>query len=69
VTLLGCVYNTHLMCIGQPAQALARQAKFWLEPIGLAANYGYRAHELTEIEQLVREHHAHLLEAWNEHLG
>ena len=45
------------------------QAKFWLEPIGLAANYGYRAHELTEIEQLVREHYAHLMEAWNEHLG
>jgi hypothetical protein len=45
------------------------QAKFWLDPIGLAANYGFRAHELNEIERLTEEHQALLLEAWNEHLG
>jgi Domain of unknown function (DUF4160) len=45
------------------------QAKFWLEPVRLAANYGFRAHELTEIELIVREHQAQLLEAWHEHLG
>jgi hypothetical protein len=45
------------------------QAKFWLEPIALASNYGFKAHELNEIERLVREHQLELLEAWHEHLG
>lgn len=45
------------------------EAKFWLDPPGLAANYGFKAHELTEIERLVRERRADLLEAWYEHLG
>ena len=31
------------------------QAKFWLEPVALAANYGFRGHELNEIEDLVAE--------------
>lgn len=45
------------------------EAKFWLEPVMLAANYGFRAHELTEIELIVREHRNQLLEAWYEHFG
>jgi len=45
------------------------QAKFWLDPVQLAYNYGFKAHELTEIEQIVREHRAEFLEAWREHLG
>lgn len=31
------------------------EAKFWLDPVTLAANYGFRAHELNEIESMVRE--------------
>jgi hypothetical protein len=42
------------------------QAKFWLDPIRLASNYGFRAHELSEMEKIVQEHQAELLEAWNE---
>jgi hypothetical protein len=42
------------------------QAKFWLEPVRLASNYGFRAHELNEIERIIQEHHEELLEAWNE---
>ena len=42
------------------------QAKFWLEPINLALNYGFRANELNEIERIIQEHHEELLEAWNE---
>jgi hypothetical protein len=45
------------------------QAKFWLEPITLAANYGFRAYELNEIERIVRENQSLFLEAWYEHLG
>ena len=44
------------------------QAKFWLESIVLAANYGFRGHELNEIERLIEENQELLLEAWNEHL-
>jgi hypothetical protein len=28
------------------------EAKFWLEPVALAANYGFRAHELNRIERI-----------------
>ena len=45
------------------------QAKFWLEPVELAANYGFKAHELNEIERIVRLNQAQLVEAWYEHLG
>ncbi len=45
------------------------EAKFWLSPVALAANYGFNAHELNEIQQLVDEYRELLLEAWNEHLS
>ncbi len=45
------------------------EAKFWLDPVMLGANYGFRAHELNEIESMVRENQIQLLEAWYEHLG
>jgi len=45
------------------------QAKFWLDPIELASNYGFRGHELNEIERIIQEHEAELMEAWHEHLG
>ena len=42
-------------------------AKFWLNPVQLAANFGFRAHELREI--IVFEQQARFLEAWNEFFG
>jgi hypothetical protein len=45
------------------------EAKFWLDPILLAANYGFNGRELNEIERLVELHEAGLREAWNEHFG
>ncbi len=51
------------------AKAESSQAKFWLDPIALASNYGFKAHELNEIERIIAEHQAELLEAWHEHLG
>jgi len=44
-------------------------AKFWLEPVALAKNIGFRAHELRLIETLVNQHQADFLEAWNGHFG
>jgi hypothetical protein len=37
-------------------QASSDEAKFWLDPIGLASNYGFRGRDLTEIERLVWDH-------------
>ena len=50
-------------------KAAEDEAKFWLEPVQVAANYGFRTREINEIERLVREHKELLLEAWNEHLS
>jgi hypothetical protein len=47
-------------------KAESDRTKFWLDPIVLASNYGFRAHELNEIERIVQEHKDVLLEAWNE---
>ena len=44
-------------------------AKFWLDPIGLARNLGFSAHELGTIERMLTNHQQELLEAWNERFG
>ena len=44
-------------------------AKFWLDPVSLAENVGYRRHELHDILRLLTEHHDQLLNAWHEYFG
>ncbi|MGH9515758.1 MAG: DUF4160 domain-containing protein [Terriglobales bacterium] len=44
-------------------------AKFWLDPIQLARNFGFRAHELRAIQPVVEDHEKDFLEAWNEFFG
>jgi hypothetical protein len=44
-------------------------AKFWLQPIALARNLGFKAHELRKIQPIVVEHQAEFLEAWHGHFG
>jgi hypothetical protein len=46
------------------AQA-GRYAKFWLDPVTLALNRGFRSHELTVIQGLVLENRDSFLEKWN----
>ena len=41
-------------------------AKFWLGPVALARNLGFRAVELRRIARLVAEHETVLQEAWDE---
>ena len=43
------------------------EAKFWLDPVGLARSSGFRAHALNRLRALVVEHRAALQEAWHEH--
>jgi Domain of unknown function (DUF4160) len=44
-------------------------AKFWLDPVQLARNFGFRSRELREIQSIVMEHRHQFLEAWNEFFG
>jgi hypothetical protein len=50
-------------------KAAENEAKFWLDPVGLAFNHGFRGRELNQIEELIRQHRAEFLEAWNEHFS
>jgi hypothetical protein len=58
---------------GEPAHIHVKHdknlAKYWLEPVSLAKNIGFKTHELTRIENLVKKHHRTLLEAWNDYFG
>ena len=44
-------------------------AKFWLDPVQLARNFGFRAHELRTIQSIVMGRGEEFLEAWNEFFG
>lgn len=46
-----------------------RNCKFWLQPIQLAANYGFTARELGVIRRLIETHYEVIIEAWHEHCG
>jgi hypothetical protein len=50
-------------------KASGDEAKYWLSPVELAADYGFNARELNDIERLVRDHEELFLEAWHEHFG
>lgn len=54
----------------EPAHIHVRTAtgecKFWLGGVRLARNRGIKPHELREIERLVYEHHALLLQRYHE---
>ena len=41
-------------------------AKFWLAPVQLSWNKGFREAELREITRILQKHEAQLIEAWNE---
>ncbi len=40
------------------------EAKFWLRPVALAGNHGFRFTELKDIERLVEEHCDTLIQAY-----
>jgi hypothetical protein len=43
--------------------------KFWLEPLGLARNHGFKARQLNVIRAIIQTHLITIMEAWNEHCG
>ncbi len=44
-------------------------AKFWLDPVTLARNLGFSAHEVNRLESIVQENQNLLLEAWYGYFG
>jgi hypothetical protein len=44
-------------------------AKFWLNPVALARNFGFSAKELGRVESLIEANGDELLEAWNGYFG
>jgi hypothetical protein len=58
---------------GEPAHIHIKRdrqiAKFWLEPIQLAENYGFKDHELNQIARLIEKHYTKLLQAWHEYFN
>ena len=44
-------------------------ARFWIDPVRLAYNLGFRASELRRIERIVATNATELLEAWREFHG
>ncbi len=58
---------------GKPAHIHVKRdrdiAKFWLDPISLSTNRGFKEHELNQIARLVVQHQQTLLEAWHDYFG
>ena len=56
---------------GEPPHVHVRRdmdvAKFWLGPVRLAQNIGFRGEEVWQVYQLVEQHEAVLLGAWNDY--
>ena len=44
-------------------------AKFWLDPVRVAENHGFRSHELNRVSLLVIEHRFAFEKAWDEHFS
>jgi hypothetical protein len=47
-------------------QKAGNEAKFWLAPVQLSWNKGFREAELREIARILEAHEAELIELWNE---
>jgi len=47
----------------------ANAAKFWLDPLELAFNDGFREHELSEIRRIIKAHMDELFAAWYKSFG
>lgn len=43
-----------------------KTAKFWLSPVRVARNQGYRDHELNEIESIINDRWQQFIKLWDE---
>ncbi len=54
--------HIHVRCHGA-------RAKFWLEPVAVAENFGFAAHELSEMARVVNDNRMEMERAWYEYLS
>ncbi len=40
-------------------------AKFWLEPVILAGNDGFKEHQITKLKKIIEKYEASFVKAWN----
>ena len=45
------------------------KAKFWLNPVRLARNIGFRGRELNLLQRLIEDNQQRLIESWNDYFG
>lgn len=50
-------------------KAAEDEAKYWLNPVQLAANYGFNGRELKQVQRIIEEHRHNFLEVWNEYFS
>lgn len=46
-----------------------REAKFWVNPVRLASNDGFPAHDLKTIKTLAETYEEEIAAAWAQHFG
>jgi hypothetical protein len=44
-------------------------AKFWVEPVALARNFGFRPRELADLERMVQDNTVTFVKAWHDYFG
>ena len=44
-------------------------AKFWLNPVRLCTNHGFRPRDINEMTRIVIEYQDQLMESWNAYFG
>ena len=42
-----------------------KEAKYWLHPLALAWNKGFREHELNQVEQVIHRNRERIVSFWN----
>ena len=50
-------------------RSAGNEAKFWLEPLALAFNYGFSGPELNSVLRLIQEYRTSFLQAWNDYFA
>ena len=47
----------------------SNRGKFWLDPVALSRNEGFRPHDLNQVRALIVIHRQRITEAWHDHCG
>ncbi|MBP8106859.1 MAG: DUF4160 domain-containing protein [Caldilineaceae bacterium] len=66
----GFEFSFVMFDLGEPMHVHVRngrnQAKFWIDPLGMAWNRGFRPHELNSIERIIRDNEEFIRDVWQQ---